>query len=103
LEGRFSVDTAYDIILCGQKFVCWSPSSEEPGPAAKNDNGLQDNIPATSTHFGPLPLTQVCRCRLRHHLLTTAKRSGLLKAVNDLPLPSALQRFLLLEELNAIY
>ena len=52
-----------------------------------------------------LPLTQACRCQLRRHLLvySALKPGGLFAAVNALPLPTTLQRFLLLDELDHVH
>ena len=51
-------------------------------------------------------LSALCRCLVRRHLASDGRvggGGGLLGAVAHLPLPPALQRFLLLDELDAVH
>ena len=51
-------------------------------------------------------LSALCRCLVRRHLASDSRvggGGGLLGAVAHLPLPPALQRFLLLDELDAVH
>jgi len=94
--------------LCGYTcaYTCIQPtgnrklaSSEQPDGVTNDD----DVIHAAATGPSLQPLTHACRCRLRRHLVTTGRVVGLLSAVAYLPLPPALQRFLLLDELDTVH
>ena len=91
--------------VCVQKLMSSSTSSQYQldDAAAAADIKDDEMTVACSSQWSAAPtLSQLCRSQLRRHLVTVCRVGALLIAVNCLPLPPTLQRFLLLDELDSV-